>query len=514
LLNAVDPMHDRQTKLEGYPDTCNSASLVQRVKQSFTIVAPTGTTAAGWDLQVINPPFVNTSTFYQVEAAYNSTFSKTLTSNVIVQNPSFTAIPFVYGGLSFIAAPSGSEFSLGGISNFAASNPTLAYIKSNPLPDIYSQGTCRIIANAFEISNTTAELTVQGSVLTYRQPIPDYETATTFNYAGIAGASTAGYYAAQSTLVLPSPPTTVGQSMLLPGSRQWKAKDGCYVVSAMSSDNIPTQDEIFTQPLLIQNPSVGSDPNLYSPIGVPSGANLAGPIPVFAGQDNFWTKFDQSGAYFTGLSPSTSLQVTWIVDVERFPTEQQADLVVVATPSPSYDPMAIQVYAHIMQDMPTGVTFAENGLGDWFMSAVGKVRDIVMPIIRPLAAANPKLGALVAVHDVITGGKKGRSKGRSKNVTSGLVGGAGAHFLNNGSNARDGMVKPLGKLKIKPQIKAHNKVARKNLEIYNHNLVAKKNLEIYNLEQSNKQARKNLAKYNASRGMRKRPPPIKTRLRG
>jgi len=408
LLNAVDPMHDRQTKLEGYPDTCNSASLVQRVKQSFTITAPTGTAAAGWDLQVINTPFLNTNFFYGSQTALGSVYSNTLTSNVLVQDPSLGNIPFNYGGLSFMAAPSTFEMSLGNVSSVASSSPTLAYIKSNPLPDIYSQGTCRVIANAFEICNTTAELTVQGSVAAYRQAIPDYDTATSYQYAGLAGAPTTGYFSSQSTLVIPSPPTTIGQAMLLPGTRQWKAKEGSYVVSALSSDTIPTQDEIFTQPLIIQNPSVGSDPKLYSPIGAVSGANLSGPTPIFAGKDNFWTKFDQAGCYFTGLSPSTTLQVTWIVDIERFPTEQQADLVVIATPSPRYDPMAIQAYAHIMQDMPTGVTFAENGLGDWFMSAVGKVRDIVMPIIRPLAAANPKLGALVAVHDVITGGKKRR----------------------------------------------------------------------------------------------------------
>jgi len=509
LINAVDPFHDNQTKLEGYPDTCNSASLVQRVKQSYTISAPAGTTS-NWDLQIVNTPILNTSSIFPVKTVFNGAQSSSIISNVLVQDAA-SVQNINYGGLTFIAGPAGQPLDL-----FTAASSSGYSVVSNPIPNIYSQGTVRVIANAFEVVNTTAELTVQGAVSTYRQPIAEYETSTTYSVVGLSGTTVAGFLGVFSALVVPSPPTSLSQATLLPGYRCWKAKDGCYVVSTLNSDTIPQQDELFCQPLVVQAPSVGSTvPRLYSTIGNNTGVALGttAPTPYLSQPDQFWTKFDQSGAYFTGLSASTTLQVTWIVDIERFPTEQQSDLIVIATPSPAYDNVALEAYAHIMQDMPTGVMQKENGLGDWFMSAVGKVRDIVMPMLRNSAKSSPAAAALVGVHDIVNGGG-GKKKGRSKNVTSGLVGGAGAHFLNNGSNARDGMVKPSGKFKIKPEIKAHNKVARKNLEIYNHNLVAKKNREIYNLEQSNKQARKNLAKYNASRGFRKRPSPIKTNLRG
>jgi len=250
----------------------------------------------------------------------------------------------------------------------------------------------------------------------------------------------------------------------------------------------------------VQAPSVGSTVNrLYSTIGNNTGVALGttAPTPYLSQPDQFWTKFDQSGAYFTGLSATTTLQVTWIVDVERFPTEQQSDLIVIATPSPAYDNVALEAYAHIMQDMPTGVMQKENGLGDWFMSAVGKVRDVVMPLLRGSAQSSPAAAALVGVHDLVTSGHGNKKTRGSKNVTSGLVGGAGAHFLNNGSNARDGMVGVRGRIKIAPGLKQHNKIARKNLEIYN-------------LEQANRRARANLAKYNAGRGKK---PPIPPRPR-
>jgi len=99
--------------------------------------------------------------------------------------------------------------------------------------------------------------------------------------------------------------------------------------------------------------------------------------------------------------------------------------------------------------------------------------------------------------------KKGGGRGkRSKNVTSGSVGGAGAHFLNNGSNARDGKLpRSMPKARRANPFKAENKIARKKLAEYN------KSIE---LEMHNKNARANLAKYNSRLG---RPPPIPPRPR-
>jgi hypothetical protein len=408
LINAVDPFHDRQTKLEGYPDVCNSASVVQRIKQTYTIAAPSAIVAAqtNWDLQIVNTPMLNLCSLGGVNSATASGGSNTLKSNLLY--PDGTSTSAGYGGITFFAGPANTTFDLSNLSTQTASNH--GYIQSNPIPSAYLEGNCRAIATGFEVVNTTADLTRQGSVMTYRQATPDYETAGTFQ---ITNGTAASSYAAVSGLVIPCPPVTAAQCMLLTGTRQWLAREGAYVASSLCSGNLGVQEDNFVQPILIQDQgsqtSVGA--KIYTVFPANSNVTIGGGNNIQIPARQVWSKFDQCGCYFQGLSYNSTLTIQWIVDIERFPTEQQSDLIVIATPSPKYDPVALEAYALIMNDMPTGVMAKENGLGDWFMDAVGSVRDVIMPTVRKAAKGNPMMGALVSVHDLVTGkGKKGKAK--------------------------------------------------------------------------------------------------------
>jgi hypothetical protein len=411
LMNAIDPCHDRLTKLTGYPDDNQSASVVQRVKQTFTIKAPTNPVGSGlYDVMILNTPLMNVQSLYGMVSQPGS--NTTIVNNVLTYTGG--NIFNSWGGLMFIAVPSGTPFTFANI--FTQVVAGTGYVIANGLPVIYSQGASRVVGNAFEACNTTAELTVQGAALVFRQPVQDFEDAGVFSICNQGGGS-ATSYAAVSCLPIPSQPVTQAQAMLLPGSRQWKAKDGCYVVSALNSDRLPPQDLNFTLPLVYQNGSDGSGSGFIGPSTTNAGVSIPGtPVNFYGSNKNFWTNFDQSGVIFSGNSVTSTYQVTWVVDVERFPSEQQSDLVVIATPSTVYSPTCIEAYSMIIQDMPVGVPFKENGLGDWFMGAVEKVRDVVMPTIKLAAAKNPMLKSLVAVHDLVTGGNK---KGQGKKGKSG-----------------------------------------------------------------------------------------------
>jgi len=50
-----------------------------------------------------------------------------------------------------------------------------------------------------------------------------------------------------------------------------------------------------------------------------------------------------SGVYFTGLSGATTLTVDYIVYIERFPTQDDLDLIVSAKRSPEYDIRALEL---------------------------------------------------------------------------------------------------------------------------------------------------------------------------
>jgi len=105
-----------------------------------------------------------------------------------------------------------------------------------------------------------------------------------------------------------------------------------------------------------------------------------------------WTKYDISGACFTGLSLQTTLFIRWNLYIERFPDSSLPDLVVLATPSPEYDPKALEAYSIALQDMPVGVPVAENGIGDWFSGVVNKISNVVgnvMPMAQKALSMIP-----------------------------------------------------------------------------------------------------------------------------
>jgi len=92
------------------------------------------------------------------------------------------------------------------------------------------------------------------------------------------------------------------------------------------------------------------------------------------------------------LSLQTTLFIRWNLYIERFPDSSLPDLVVLATPSPEYDPKALEAYSIALQDMPVAVPVAENGIGDWFSGVVNKISSVVgnvMPMAQKALSMIP-----------------------------------------------------------------------------------------------------------------------------
>jgi len=340
-----------------------------------------------------------------------------------------------WGGLQVVAIKSGSptsaQFSFNTINTAVGAGTATS--NSYPIDPTYSQGPCRIITKGFEVCNVTADLTAQGSVACFRQPVQDFQDSSTFQFIS---SNPATGLTQCSVLPVPGPPTSLNAAMLLAGTKQWKAKEGAYCTGVLNTDRLPVQDLNFVQPLYYQD-DAGTNTVIEGPQLVASSATIGATPAVSIGtvSKQFWSNFDQYGCIFSGLSATTSLQLTRIVDVERFPTEQQKDLAVLAQPSTVMSIEAQEAYSRITQDLPVGVMFKENGLGDWFMGAVSKVRDVVMPTIRMAAKTNPMMKSLVQVHDLVTD-KKGKGKGKGKG--GGKKSGKG--FMSAGSSANQGKV--------------------------------------------------------------------------
>jgi len=219
----------------------------------------------------------------------------------------------------------------------------------------------------------------------------------TFN----GGTYTAGFVDLVSTSM---PPINTAEALLLDGSKQWKAKEGCYVVPTLSDEQLTPGLNSTGAVLKLSN----SDPNRGTPPTAGYGWATAIPAqgsfppasfeyPAATGTgvtaipwrpwpagSNWMQNFNHAGAYFTGLSYSTTLTLNAIYYIERFPTQQDSDLVVLARHSCREDCIARELYSEIIREMPVGVPQRMNGMGEWFSDAISSAVDFVSPVLSAI----------------------------------------------------------------------------------------------------------------------------------
>jgi hypothetical protein len=201
---------------------------------------------------------------------------------------------------------------------------------------------------------------------------------------------------ARSYTIKNVPPINQADALLLPGSQQWSAKEGAYVVQSMSDMNNPAsfldgRGSLYVEDesIIPQSPNLNittvqkvfTDPayNNVNPSGVGDNVALfkyAKTIP-----------FHRKGIIITGLTPESSFTLNYNALVERVVNQQDTDLVVLARPSPGEDTIATQLYTMITRDMPVGCKFSDNGFGDWFLGVVDEVANVVSSIGKPIMAA-------------------------------------------------------------------------------------------------------------------------------
>jgi len=245
LMAAVDPFHDTPLDVRGYPDVNEAASVVQVIKFSAAIGAPSGIAAdTNWDCHIHAFPWE------QPCIALGGNYSNTnnghpsggfgaflIGNNVNTPQSSASFHPGAsnFGGVAYCTAATGqATFDYG---NAGTNSHNFAPFIDQLRP--YMNGEYRIIAKGFEVVNTTSELNIQGLVTCYRQPCTtlDSAKATAIIDAGTGSANL--YTAGFADLVSSSfPPINVSEALLLDGSKQWKAKEGCYVVPTLSDDQL------------------------------------------------------------------------------------------------------------------------------------------------------------------------------------------------------------------------------------------------------------------------------------
>jgi hypothetical protein len=344
LDRALDPFKDIVQSIEGYPDMNCAPSCVQEVKKQLTIAAPS---AASWDCNIFFSQTPLTKNLYLTTRNYGTLIQSTQ-----------SATPYKEGGVIVRKATAGTTLDM---------TTTTDSVELGQ--NYYSNSETRVIGWAFEVTDVTSELYRQGAVTVWRSPlVTDPNDATTYTCVYDTGA-TACVPTAYDIVSMGSVPTTSADALLLPNSQQWDAKEGCYVVAIQDGQDNPARTYGYKLLIRFESPTVAYTEQINS-------TGVAKQIFIADGQ-KVDLPFIPGGAYFTGLNANSVLQLTVRYYVERFPSKDNLDLVVLARPSTPYDPRALEVYSKLASRLPTGTRKRDNGLGDWISSIARGISSVV-----------------------------------------------------------------------------------------------------------------------------------------
>lgn len=355
LICHTDPFADFQTRNNGYPDLHTSGSVVQCINQTFTATAPTGVT--NWDCHVFNMQHFETFVSTKLSAEYWNPGSGQFSG--YSSGPGYQA-----AGVQVLTGPAGAQMLPSSGTNVPIPSTVTANGLNPPTGTITSK--CRVIGCGIEVINTTAELYKQGSVIAYRMP-QSMQINTEF---GTTTGSTVSSQGSTTCRIFQMPPAVSSEALILPGSKQWDASEGGYVVCTQMSvdnpiqyiDNIPcfyAYDSNFTGTLIagignLQALTINNTSNFQSMVLMP---------------------YNTSGLYFTNLSNSSSLVVNVKWWVESFPGPRDV-MSTLTQPSCQYCPLALELYSAIIAKLPVGVPFTMNPNGEWFSDVLGTIGNV------------------------------------------------------------------------------------------------------------------------------------------
>jgi len=416
LKLAVDPFHDLQLdNLKGYPDLSTEPSVVVKVRQAIEISAPsTLAPNTNWDCHIVTSPIDWAKPNGLGDGAlpplngYNK-MARSLPQGTTAA-PAFGAGVYTLGtsgdvdqtarldGLLINSVPAGGA--LGADNTYTPlhcpNTETGGYQLQNINLDKYLDfdktdlGVYRLIYSGFEVVNTTAQISKQGAVTVYEYG-QSYEPA-----AARTGDDTDANQVPVN--YFRSPPNTIAEAKIMPGAHTWAAQEGAYCVAKFQTEN-PFQSATQRNYIINQNAEVGEENSGY---GLSTTEYTQGSFASF-GLDprnyphtpaSHLSRMNTTGAYFTGLSPETTLFVTWRVGIERLPAANKPTFLALASPSAVYDPNALVLYNLICQNMPPGVPQGYNDAGKWFQMITSVARRVIPKAFPLVGAAQAILSSL------------------------------------------------------------------------------------------------------------------------
>lgn len=371
LEQAIDPMHDRGVSSASMPDNISGRSVVQVITRRFTVTAPD---TGKFDALVQFTADLNTNRMADATLHFDTpTLAEGGSQAYLDIVGNATAV--TYGGVTVQTGAVGADLTRR--SNYIAAPWFNGTDPASQWSDFPSGG-YRLVGGSLEVYNTTPELYASGSSVCYRQS----NRQDSFRNIQMTGTTTAIDGAFPDVQLYPKGPTSVGAAQMIPDSVAMKAVDGCYMPFVVNTSDIIEHgkygvfvvasriDSTANQNILMNRAIVGGDNPTASQVGNWSLPHRCQPL----------------GAYFSGLSPETSLDVVCRFIIEVFPNVTDSVLMPLTRPSAPYDARALEAYRMVMASMPIAVPVAWNGLGTWLKTAMKAIKPVAK-FLQPVAKA-------------------------------------------------------------------------------------------------------------------------------
>lgn len=452
LKVTLDPYHDASIRFEGAPTSRNATSVVLCINQERTYSAEDfgidPATKPQWDAHFAMYPFLTAKTLVG-GVEHNNT-----TGLLNLQRDAANVYPTLYP-LSIQGVPSGEPtycvqnftdldqnyvWDIKGLSNQNLVSYVTGSSTTNPNRTGPGRRTLRIVGESFEVVDESPDIYSQGACTVYRYPL-DVTPASRivrFPVPALDGLDPAAYgpnptsvpYAGSfygggvisqciNTYDIRTPPCNTSVAVLVPGSKTWKAKDGCYVVGTQYEGEIPfktldTMPTIFTG----YQPTVGASFNdstaVYSfadawimqefqgSVNASVNANMR---QYFVGsygdpEPDACFPFNLSGAYFTGLSSQyASLRLRYRVYVEILTDPCDNLLAPLGSPTVPYNQALQELCMKVISSQEAGVPQTMNPAGEkWkqVLSSISKSLLAVSPVLSTLGPMGPEMSFIAS----------------------------------------------------------------------------------------------------------------------
>ncbi len=389
LISALDPFHDLDHPIAGYPDADSSSTVVGCYQYALDVAKDAAQTSATWDAHIMFNPVSAAAGSAQT---YNAA-SVSSDGSYVTRDAGLATL-----GLGMVSVLKNNN----GLSLFPAAAADIAATVTVNTIDVGGQifaGNCRVIGAGLEVVDTTADIYKQGALTVYRLNQRRVEGCNVILWRDDSQAT--GKAAVAGDVRFQSPPSTVAQALLLPGSRQWDAKKGCYTVLTQSSVNNPISYPVsgtttFTNQVVVSGASSFAMTTAFAPYS----ATVLPEVTFETNPRRMIIPFNSGGIMLTGLNANSTFRVKLKLYVESAPQYSQAGLSVLCTPSAPYDAAALEAYSKALAMLPVGVQAQYNALGDWFNTIAGIVSQIALPVsvaLAPYFPAAPLIGAGVGI---------------------------------------------------------------------------------------------------------------------